>query len=64
MKSPWINIKEESMPLEIFVLAKHKHGIEAIVFYDAAWRFWYRGDVVETETLKSITHWLNPKDLC
>jgi len=59
----WNDIEEKQMPLETFILVKHKYGIEGIHFFDAKWSYWYSGNIVAIATLKSITHWLNPKEI-
>ncbi len=57
----WIKIEKQEMPLETYIIAKHRHGVEAIIFHAAAWRYWYRGDAVEIDTLKAITEWCKPE---
>lgn len=57
----WINIAGQDMPLETYIIVKHKHGVEAIIFHSASWKYWYRGDEVERETLELITHWCKPE---
>jgi len=56
----WINIEDEQMPLEKPIIIKHKYGIEAIQFHNAAWRYWYTGIPVEKEVLENTTHWFLP----
>lgn len=60
----WINCNNEPPPRgERYILAKHKYGIEYIYFGSGAWRYCYRGDLVDGEFLETVTHWLDPKEL-
>lgn len=57
----WIKISEYEMPLETDIIVSHPHGVEAIHFFNAGWKYWYSGKAVPLEVLKSITHWCKPE---
>lgn len=57
----WIPITEQPMPKGAHIIVKCPFGIEAIVFIDACWWYWYGGSTVRISLINSITHWCKPE---
>ena len=58
MNSIWISVKEHTLPLETPLLLLHEHGIEAIHFWNATWRYWYTGNPVGIEVLQTAKYFM------
>lgn len=58
MKSIWLSVNEHTLPLETPLLLMHEHGIEAIQFWNAAWRYWYSGNIVDISVLQTAKYFM------
>jgi len=53
-------VKGNDLPIEKYIIVRHPHGVEAVIFIRHRWRYWYSGAEVSLETMKSITEWSDP----